>query len=161
MKSIIRFLLMWVGLLFGLVNCKPYQVPEFDKIIFEYRDSISDETFNNGFTITIMPEQSIVVVKASKKSIANRAYQLEKGQFERIKAMAKKIEEPGVHHQRKPGSASKDIQLLRKERVEYRLFWDDYYQLEPTTQAFERAIKALIPNLDKLLKAPQGQNSEP
>jgi len=155
MKSAIRFLLVYGMGLFVTIACKPYQVPEFDKIILEYRDSVSDGAFNDGFTITVMPKQCIVVVRASRKSIANRTYQLREGQFDQIKAVAQKIEEPGSYHRKKPESASKEIQLLRKERVKYRLLWDNNYQLKPTTQAFERAIKALIPNLDKLLKAPQ------
>ncbi|OJJ20310.1 hypothetical protein BKI52_17755 [marine bacterium AO1-C] len=154
MKSIIRFLFVYGGLSFGIIACKPYQVPEFDKIVFEYQDSTVDVTFNRSFTITIMPKQCTLVVTAYGKSIVNKVYKLEKGQFARIKVIAQKIESPGTHHERKPGSSSKKIQLLRKERVEYNLHWDNNYQPKPATLEFEQAIRALILDLNKLLKVP-------
>ena len=154
MKSVVRLFLLYGGMFLGLFACKSYEIPVFDTIVFEYQDSSLEAEFKRNYTITIQKEQRTVVVTSYKKSIANKTYKLSKEQFINLENLAKTLESPGVHDQKEPGGSSKRIRLLRKERNVYGLIWDHNYTPKKTTLEFEKTIKNLVPDLDKLLLTP-------
>lgn len=159
MKSVVRIFLLYGGMFLGFFACKSYEIPEFDTVVFEYQDSSLEAEFKRNYTITIQKEQCTVVVTAYKKSIANKAYKLTKEQFTNLVNLAKTLESPGVYDEKEPGGSSKHIRLVRKERNVYGLIWDHNYTPKKTTLAFEKSVKSLVPDLDKLLLTPYKENS--
>lgn len=151
MKAIMRFLLVYGGAVLGMAACQPYQVPEFDKVIFNCQDKTIGKASKYSYTIMVSSDQCNAVVKADEKTIANRIYKLDKAQFEQVKALSKKIESPGNYNKMGPNAASQEVTLMSKERIKYHLYWNKNYLPEPATTQFVQAIKGLVPDLDKLL----------
>lgn len=135
-------------------GCASYQPPKFDKVVLQYTDHSITPQQRRSYTITVSPEQSIVVVNASGKNVANKTYRLEAPTFDKLKTLAQQIQAPSNHKKKPHKRARHGLRLLNGEKVVYNLVWDNPDKLESPTLSLIKAVKILIPDLDKLLQTP-------
>ncbi|WP_299459774.1 hypothetical protein [uncultured Microscilla sp.] len=158
MRKKIKRLTWCLILLWAHWGCTPYQPPKFDKLVLRYQDSSVPPKYHRSYTITVSPEQSIVVVDVYGKSLANKTYQLKASTFGKIKALSEEIQAPDNHNEQANGGVSQALQLMNGERVVYHLLWDNNKKLKPATSDLVKAVKILVPDLDRLLKTPYDSN---
>jgi hypothetical protein len=135
-------------------SCAAYQPPKFDKVVLQYTDQSLTPQQQRSYTITVSSEQSIVVINASGKNVANKIYRLESPTFDKLKTLAQKIQAPSDYKKKLPERARHKLRLLNGEKVVYHLVWDDPNKLKSPTLSLVKAVKILIPDLDKLLQTP-------
>lgn len=158
MQFITKFLIFTSIISWGLASCVPYKVPDFDQIVFRYSDSSIPPKYHRSYTITLNVRQCTAIVDVYGKNIANKTYMLKKGDFNQLKTLIKQIERPGMYDKKENGSSSNTIMLINNENTVYQLLWDNSYTPETSTQTIVKAIEKFVPDLDKLLKTPYGEN---
>lgn len=158
MKSITKFLVFTLIISWGLTSCVPYKVPDFDQIVFRYRDSSVPPKYHRSYTITINVRQCTAIVDVYGKNIANKTYMLKEEDFNQLKGLIKQIERPGIYDKKENGSSSKTVILINNENTVYQLLWDESYTPQTSTQTIVKAIEKFVPDLDRLLKTHYGEN---
>lgn len=134
-------------------GCAAYQPPKFDKVVLQYITNHSETLQQRrSYTITVSPRQSIVVINVLGKNIANKTYRLESPTFDKLKTLAQQIQAPSNHKKKSPKRARYKLRLLNGEKVVYHLVWDDPNKLKSPTLNLVKAVKILIPDLEKLLQ---------
>ncbi|EAY27429.1 hypothetical protein [Microscilla marina] len=158
MRKKIKMLIWCLILLWAHWGCTPYQPPKFDKLVLRYQDSSVPPKYHRSYTITVSPEQSIVVVDVYGKSLANKTYKLKASTFEKIKMLAEEVQAPGNYNEQANGGVSQTLKLVHGERIVYALLWDNNQKLKSATSDLVKAVKILVPDLDRLLKTPYDSN---
>ena len=109
MKSIVKFLCLFISILLSLTSCSSYKVPTFDKLIFRYRDSSVPPRYHRSYTITASAKQCRVVVDVYGKNIVDKTYEIKKGMFDKLKVLAQKLQRPGSYDQQQNGGSTRFI----------------------------------------------------
>lgn len=159
MKSIVKFLVLALGISWGFTGCYSYKVPAFDQLTFRYSDSSVPPRYHRSYTITVSARQCSVVVDVYGKNIVDKTYEVKQEAFDQLKELAQQLQRPGSYDQEQSGGSTKIIKLVNGKKIGYALFWDNSYTPKMAAQKLEKAIKGLIPDLDKLLKTPYGEDA--
>lgn len=154
MQTILRMFTLCVMLGWAMGSCVPYQPPKFDKVVLQYTDHSVTPQQRRGYTITVSPKQSIVVINALGKNVANKTYRLESPTFDKLKMLAQQIQAPSDNKNKSYKGRLHKLRLMNGEKVVYNLVWDNHDKLKSPTLRLVKAVKVLIPDLDKLLQTP-------
>lgn len=155
MKTILRRLALCLALGWVLGGCSSYDPPKFDKLVFTCTNSRTTPQNRRSYTITVSPRQSIVIIEASGRNVANKTYKLPSPIFDSITNLVQQIQAPGNYAKQPKGDIHHTLSLLNGEQVVYDLKWSNTQQLKLPTLSLVKAVKTLVPDLDKLLQTSQ------
>lgn len=134
-----------------------------DKIEYEFTDSSVPPRYHRSYTITLTSSQVHVIVKSYKTELANEAYPIDKGVFEKLVENTSKLDSPDTKvTEGATGTSGNSINLFTGDKVIYDLYWDSLKKgkISDETKEYVGMIKATVPNLSELLERPLPSSDE-